>query len=125
MQSLRELAPNFTMMLARYSVVQGLQVSQIVACNRLHRIEQRLARWLLMAQDRLDSGHLAMTHDSFAIMLGTNRPTVSSAAAVLQKRKCIKSVRGGVDITDRKRLETCACECYRTIQQFNGYLGID
>ncbi len=124
MQSLRDLAPRFTMMLARYSIVRSLQLSQIAACNRLHRVDQRFARWLLMAQDRLDSSHITMTHDSFATMLGTNRPTVSSAAAVLQKRKCIDSIRGGVNITNRKKLETCACECYRAIQQFNGYLGI-
>ena len=125
MLNVRAGTPQFTMMLARYAVVQGMQVSQIVACNRLHRTDQRLARWLLMAQDRVDSGHVAMTHDFLATMLGTNRPTVSAAAAKLQKKKCIEYVRGAVDIVNRKKLETCACECYGTIQQFNGELGLD
>lgn len=121
---LLKITPQFMMTLARYAVVQGMQVSQIVACNRLHRTEQRLARWLLMVQDRVDSGQVKMTHDFLATMLGTNRPTVSSAAAVLQRRKCIEYVRGAVNIVNRKRLETCSCECYSTIQQFNGELGI-
>jgi CRP-like cAMP-binding protein len=124
MPGLRTGAPQFAMHLARYAVIQGMQVSQIVACNRLHKTEQRLARWLLMAQDRVDSGHVAMTHDFLATMLGTNRPTVSSAAGTLQKRKCIEYVRGAVNIINRKKLESRACECYGLIQQFNGELGL-
>lgn len=111
--------PQFQMTLKRYAVVQGMQIAQTVACNRLHRIEQRLARWLLMAQDRLDSPLVALTHDSLAIMLGTNRPTVSYAAALLQKRQSIKYMRGAVKIVNRKKLEASACECYRVIQQFD------
>ena len=116
--------PQLQMRLSRYAVVQGMQVAQTVACNRLHHIEQRLARWLLMAQDRVQSALVAMTHDFLAIMLGTNRPTVSHAAAILQKKKSIEYTRGGVRIVNRKKLEACACECYGVIQQFNGELGI-
>jgi CRP-like cAMP-binding protein len=116
--------PHFQMTLARYAVVQGMQVAQTVACNRLHHIEQRLARWLLMAQDRVECGHIAMTHDFLATMLGTNRSTVSCAAASLQKRKGIEYIRGAVNIVNRKKLEASACECYGVIQQFNGELGI-
>jgi len=65
------------LMLARYAVVRGMQIAQTAACNRLHGIEQRLARWLLMTQDRVDSGSLRITHDFLATMLGTDRPSVS------------------------------------------------
>ena len=107
------------MTLSRYAVVQGMQIAQTVACNRLHTIEQRLARWLLMAHDRVDSSLLNMTHDFLATVLGTNRPTVSHAAAVLQKRKCITYARGQIKIVNRKSLEATACECYWVIQQFD------
>jgi hypothetical protein len=123
-QDILKSIPEFQMTLTRYAVVQGMQVAQTVACNRLHRIEQRLARWLLMAQDRVDSGLVTMTHDFLAAMLGTNRPTVSSAAAILQKRKAIEYVRGAVRIVNRKRLEASTCECYGIIQQFNSELGL-
>lgn len=124
MQDILKSIPEFQMTLTRYAVVQGMQVAQTVACNRLHRIEQRLARWLLMAQDRVDSGLVAMTHDFLATMLGTNRPTVSSAATILQKRKAIQYVRGAVRIVDRRKLEASTCECYGVIQQFNSELGL-
>jgi CRP-like cAMP-binding protein len=124
MGNILKCAPEFQMILTRYAVVQGMQVAQTVACNRLHRIEQRLARWLLMAQDRVDSASVAMTHDFLATMLGTNRPTVSSAAGILQKRKAIAYVRGSVKIVNRRKLQASACECYGVIQQFNSEIGI-
>ena len=111
--------PQLQMTLSRYAVVQGMQIAQTVACNRLHRIEQRLARWLLMAHDRVGSRMVPITHDFLATMLGTNRPTVSYAAAILQKRKSIEYMRGVVKIVNRKKLEAFACECYRVIQQFD------
>lgn len=106
------------MRLSRYAVVQGIQIAQTVACNRLHHIEQRLARWLLMAQDRVDSPVVEITHDFLATVLGTNRPTVSHAAAVLQRRKCITYGRGKIRIVNREALEASSCECYWVIQQF-------
>jgi len=124
MDSILKSTPKFQMILTRYAVIQGMQVAQTVACNRLHRVEQRLARWLLMAQDRVDSSSVAMTHDFIATMLGTNRPTVSSAAAILQKRKAINYVRGSVKIVSRRKLEASACECYGVIQQFNSEIGL-
>ena len=116
--------PQLQMMLSRYAVVQGLQIAQAVACNRLHNIEQRLARWLLMAHDRVDSTVVAMTHDFLATILGTNRPTVSAAAAILQKEKSIKYERGAVKILNRRLLEASACECYRVIRQFDRELNL-
>ena len=119
-----ESAPQLQLMLARYAVVRGMQIAQTAACNRLHGIEQRLARWLLMTQDRVDSGSLRITHDFLATMLGTDRPSVSLAAGILQKKKLIEYTRGAVKIVNRKKLEHSACECYRVIRQYDGELGL-
>jgi CRP-like cAMP-binding protein len=124
LQNTLESAPKLQLMLSRYDAIRGMQVAQTAACNRLHDIEQRLARWLLMTQDRVDSGMLRITHDFLATMLGTDRPTVSLAAAVLQRKKLIQYTRGAVKILNRKKLEESACECYGVIQQFNGKLGL-
>lgn len=110
--------------LNRYAAIHGLQVAQTAGCNRLHDIEQRLSRWLLLAQDRVGSGLLRITHDFLAMMLGTDRPSVSLAAGGLQKRKIIEYNRGSVRILNRKKLEGSACECYGIIQQFNGELAL-
>ena len=123
-QNTLQSAPGLGAALNRYAVVQGLQVAQTAACNRLHEIEQRLARWLLMAQDRIDAGLLLITHDFLATMLGTDRPSVSVAAGVLQRRKLIEYTRGAVKVLDRKKLESFVCECYGIIQQFNGDIGL-
>jgi CRP-like cAMP-binding protein len=116
--------PLLQLMLARYAVVQGMQVAQTAACNRLHDTKQRLARWLLMTQDRVDSESLPITHDFLATMLGTDRPSVTLAAGLLQKKKLIEYTRGAVKIVNRKKLEDSACECYGITQQYNGELGL-
>ncbi len=124
LQDTFESAPHLQLMLSRYAAIQGMQVAQTAACNRLHDIEPRLARWLLMTQDRVDSGSLPITHDFLATMLGTDRPTVSLAAGVLQRKKLIQYTRGAVKIVNRNKLEDAACECYGVIQQYNGELGL-
>jgi CRP-like cAMP-binding protein len=124
LQNTLESTPQLQLMLSRYAVVQGMQVAQTAACNRLHDIEHRLARWLLMTQDRVDSESLPITHDFLATMLGTDRPSVSVAAGVLQKKKLIEYTRGAVKIVNRKKLEEAACECYGITQQYNGELGL-
>jgi len=124
LQKTLESTPHLQLMLSRYAVVQGMQVAQTAACNRLHGIEQRLVRWLLMTQDRVDSESLPITHDFLATMLGTDRPSVSLAAGVLQKKKLIEYTRGAVKIVNRKKLEGSACECYGITQQYNGELGL-
>jgi CRP-like cAMP-binding protein len=124
LQNTLESAPNLRLMLNRFAVVQSMQVAQTAACNRLHNVGQRLARWLLMTQDRVDSGSLPITHDFLATMLGTDRPTVSSAAGALQKKGIIKYTRGAVKIVNRKKLEDSACECYGVIRQYDGELGL-
>jgi CRP-like cAMP-binding protein len=116
--------PNLRLRLNQYAQIQGMQVAQLAACNRLHEIDQRLARWLLMCQDRICSDLLPMTHEFFAEMLGTGRPTVSTAAAVLQRAGYIEYARGTVKITDRRGLEEAACECYGVIQQFDSHPSI-
>jgi CRP-like cAMP-binding protein len=117
-------APQLQMILNRHSGLQGMQVAQTAACNRLHDIQQRLARWLLMTQDRVNLGVLPITHDFIATMMGTDRSTVSLAAAVLQKKGIIEYVRGAVKVVNRRKLQSSACECYAVIQQFEDDLGL-
>jgi CRP-like cAMP-binding protein len=116
--------PQLQMTLSRYVVLQGMQVAQTAACNRLHTVEQRLARWLLVTQDRVDAAILPLTHDFLATMLGTDRPSVSLAAASFQRKQILQYGRGAVTILNRKELERLACECYGAIQQFNGEIGL-
>lgn len=117
-------APDLQLRMGRYAVLQGMQVAQTAACNRLHEVEQRLARWLLMAEDRIGKGSLPITHDFLATMLGTDRPSVSIAARSLQDNAAIKYGRGAVEVVDRAKLEGLACACYSAVQQLNGHLGL-
>jgi CRP-like cAMP-binding protein len=120
--ALRELLPSTPILQAtlnRYAAGLAMQVAQTAACNRLHKIEERLSRWLLIAQDRLDSGIVPITHDFLATMLGTDRPSVTVAAGVLQREGIIEYTRGSVRILNRKKLESFACECYALIKQYN------
>jgi CRP-like cAMP-binding protein len=117
-------APTLRSELSRFALMHGMQVAQLAACNRLHEIDQRLARWLLMCQDRVDSQVLPLTHEFLAQMLGTGRPSVSLAAGVLENAQLIENMRGTVKILNRKSLEEAACECYGVIQHFNGGLGL-
>jgi CRP-like cAMP-binding protein len=119
---LRDLLPSTPALhaiLSRYAAGLAMQVAQTAACNRLHKIEERLARWLLIAQDRLDSGAVPITHDFLATMLGTDRPSVTVAAGILQREGLIAYPRGSVRILNRKKLEGFACECYAQIKQYN------
>jgi len=118
-------ATEFQRLVSRYVMVRGMEVAQIAACNRLHAIEQRLARWLLMCQDRVESNSLPVTHELLAQMLGTGRPSVSLAAGMLQRAGLIENLRGSVKIVNRKALENSACECYRAIHHFIGSLTKD
>ena len=124
LERILQSAPQLQGILNRYAGLQGMQIAQTAACNRLHDIEQRLSRWLLMTQDRVDSGVLPITHDFIATMMGTDRSTVSLSAAVLQKKGIIEYVRGAVKIVNRRKLEESACECYDVIQQFEDDLGL-
>ena len=121
-QEILRSCPRFLRTVERYAVILGLQVAQTAGCNRLHDVEQRLARWLLMAQDRISSAVLPITHDFLATMLGTDRPSVSLAAGILQKKQIIEYSRGSVKVLNRGELEKSACECYAVIQQYAGGL---
>ncbi|HKU25621.1 MAG TPA: Crp/Fnr family transcriptional regulator [Candidatus Sulfotelmatobacter sp.] len=111
--------------LNRYAALHGMQVAQTAGCNRLHDLEQRLSRWLLLTQDRVGSGLLRITHEFLAMMLGTDRPSVSLAAGALQKKHIIEYTHGAVKVLNRKKLEGAACECYSTIQEFNGEMMLN
>ena len=117
-------SPNLKLLIERYVMMQQLQVAQLAACNRLHDMDQRLARWLLMCQDRIASENLPLTHEFLAQMLGSGRPTVTIAAGVLERAGLIQNTRGSLKILNRKRLEDAACECYRVIQNYNGSFSL-
>ena len=109
--------PTLEKSLHRYSQEMALQVTQVAACNRLHEVEERLARWLLMSQDRVDASEFPLTQQFLAHMLGTRRASVTVAAGILQRAGLITYNRGRVQIKNRARLENAACECYRHLRQ--------
>jgi CRP-like cAMP-binding protein len=116
--SAKDLAPAFVeceylkTSLSRYSNELTMQATQVAACNRLHEVEERLARWLLMSQDRLGGDIVPLTQDFLAHMLGTRRASVTVAAGILQKAGLITYARGVVKIVNRSLLIDATCECY-------------
>jgi CRP-like cAMP-binding protein len=108
----------------RYFQANLVLTGQTAACNRLHDIAERLARWLLMCHDRMDSDTFSITHEFLGHMLGTPRSTVTLAAGILHKSGLIEYSRGKVTVRDRKGLEKAACECYQTIRKEFDRLGI-
>jgi CRP-like cAMP-binding protein len=108
-------SPPLERSLLRYSQELALQASQIAACNRVHEVDKRLARWLLMSQDRIGGALIPLTQEFLAHMLGTRRASVTVAAGMLQKAGLISYVRGQLKIEDRERLENASCECYATL----------
>jgi CRP-like cAMP-binding protein len=117
MQDALKTCPSLDRSLQRFSQLLGMQAMQIAACNRLHEVDQRLARWLLMSQDRLVGDVLSLTQETLASMLGTRRASVTEAAGILQKAGLITYRRGDVKIDDRRGLEAAACECYGTMRR--------
>ncbi len=109
--------PNLTLALARFSHEMGLQAAQVAACNRLHEMDERLARWLLMSQDRLGGNVVPLTQEYLSHMMGTRRASVTVAAGMLQKAGLITYRRGAVIIEDRTRLEEACCECYGVLTE--------
>ena len=103
--------------LQQCSQMMAMEATQIAACNRLHEVEQRLSRWLLMCSDRLGTKSLPLTQELLAQMLGTRRASVTIAAGILHKAGLIAQNRGSVTITDRAQLEQASCECYRMMQR--------
>jgi CRP-like cAMP-binding protein len=103
-------------LLQRYYHLMASQMAQTAACNRLHSLEQRCCRWLLIAHDSARSDTFPLTHEFLAMMLGVQRAGVSIAANALQQSGLIRYARGQMSVTDRQGLEAAACECYGTIR---------
>ena len=103
---------NLRRQVLRFVQCQNLILGQLVACNRLHGVEERLARWLLMAEDRIGNPTLRLTQEFLAEMIGVRRSTITAAAGVLQRKGMIVCRRGEIRIADRKGPEETACECY-------------
>jgi CRP-like cAMP-binding protein len=109
--------PEFRRLLLRYVEVMISQITQTAACNGRHGLEQRLARWLLMAHDRSEDDNLQITQEFLSMMLCVYRPTVSLAARALQKAGIIRIGRGRITLLDRDGLEACACDCYEIVRR--------
>jgi CRP-like cAMP-binding protein len=100
----------------RYSQALNMQISQTAACNAHHELQERLARWLLMAHDRAESDALPLTQEFLSIMLAVRRPGVTIAARSLQGTGAIEYERGRIVVRDRRRLEEASCECYGIVR---------
>jgi CRP-like cAMP-binding protein len=114
---LLQTCPTLKSRLQRYAQIMGLQSAQLAACNRLHQIEQRLARWLLICKDRTGSEFVPLTQESLANILGTQRSSITLAAGILQKAGSISYTPGHMKILNRTALESAACECYGAMVQ--------
>ncbi len=114
----------FQDLLLRYTQALMTQISQTAVCNRLHKVEEQLCRWLLLSHDRLNSDKLVMTHDLISNMLGVRREGITLAAKKLAAKKLIKNTRGTITIIDRQGMEKAACECYEIVNtEYNRLLG--
>lgn len=119
-EALREFVrrfPELGQQIHRFGQKLAMQSTQIAACNRLHDVEERLARWIVMSQDRILSDTLPLTQEFLGQMLGTRRSSVTVAAGILQKAGLISYTRGNVTILNRQKLEEAACDCYGIVQR--------
>lgn len=107
--------PGFTRALHLYTQALITQIAQASACNRMHPVEQRCARWLLQSHDRAQIDEFELTHEFLAIMLGVRRASVTEVAGKLQDRGLIQYVRGVITVLNRKGLERASCACYALI----------
>lgn len=112
-----EESPPFRAVLLRYAEAAQALVSQTAACNARHDLEQRLARWLLMAHDRSDRDEVPLTQDFLATMLAVHRPSITVTAGILQRAGFIQYRSGNITILDRSGLEAASCECYGIVQR--------
>ena len=114
----RELAHGGALwdLMGRYTQAFIAQMMQTTACNAMHPVQQRCARWLLMTHDRMHQQDFTLSHEFLAVMLGVHRPTVSKIAATLQRAGLIRYTHGRVTVRNRKGLEQASCECYAIIR---------
>jgi len=115
-------SPSLTAALHRYILTFLLQVSQSAACNAVHKLDERLARWLLMTHDRTDDDHLPLTQEYLSTMLAVRRSGVTIAASSLQKAGIIRYVKGDITVLNRDALEMSTCECYRTVKDQTDFI---
>ena len=121
-----DTCPHLHRLLSRYTLALVNMLAQNSACNRTHTVEERLARWLLITQDRVHEPRFPLTQEFIGEMLGVSRPTVSTTASILQKAGFVTYVRGTITVIDRPGLEAASCECYRVIRrQFDRLIGGD
>lgn len=111
-------------LLLRYMHGLFIQVARTAICNRIHPIQERFCRWLLMIRDRTSSDDLNLTHEFIASMLGARRSDVTIAAGILQKAGLIRYSRGHVTLLDMQRMVTSACDCYRISKMEFNRLGL-
>jgi len=114
----------FRTAVGRYVQASLLQIMQCTACNALHDIKQRCARWLLQTQDRVDVDEFPLKHEFLSIMLGTTRPHVTKVLGALQRDGAISTRYGRINVIDRKKLEKISCECYEVIAKHFERLGL-
>jgi CRP-like cAMP-binding protein len=107
----------FRALVLRYNEALQTQVMQSAACNSRHGLEQRLARWLLMAHDRADRTELPLTQEFMGMMLGVSRPSITITAGILQRTGLIRYSGGRVTVLDRSSLEAGSCECYDVVKR--------
>lgn len=122
----REVVPNTVLyqLLHRYTQALFNQISQTAACNRMHSIQERFCRWILMTHDRVDSDQFLLSQEFLAQMLGVRRGSVSKVASSMQNAGLIQYSRGKMTIVDREGLEATACNCYQMIKtEFERLVG--
>jgi len=117
LETILRQCPRLERKLQQFSQIMAMQGTQIAACNRLHEVEERLARWLLMSADRVGTSSLTLTQEVLGQMLAARRSSVTVAAGILQKAGLISYTRGDVKIVQRAKLENAACECYGLMRQ--------
>ena len=109
-------------MIVRYNEVLLGQVQVTAACNALHPLQARLARWILQTKDRAEGDIVPLTQELLSEMLGVRRSSVSQVASKLQATGAIRYSRGSIEITNRQALEEASCECYQTLSEQNDRL---
>jgi CRP-like cAMP-binding protein len=123
LEKIMQTVPRLQAMMKHFALLQGMQVAQIASCNRFHHLDERLARWLLGAADRVGL-EIPITQELLAQKLGTGRASLNVAASRIRKSGIIEYARGNIRILNRPRLKEISCECYETVQRFHAELGL-